>query len=385
MRTQDIPVVEMAGPPRERGWIYGESQRHRIAGILDKWYADIAATHGVEPRRYIADFMAETDFRPAIEEHTPDVMEEVRGLAEGAGVDLEVMLAFNCMDEEWWYGRERLARSGGGRGDDGEHCSALGIAGQAGLPTYVAQTMDIAGWSEGFQVLLDHRDERTGLRSLMFSVAGMVMLNGMNDRGIAVCCNTLLQLERRKDGLPVQFMTRGILAQDSFEKAVAFAETVPHASGQNYTIGAPGRVVSLECSAHRTARYVPGEDPHRVWHTNHPFANDEITRGAGSPLAEGGVMASDNTVERYACLSRRIGSGRVTEESIKATLASRDHPHHPVSRRVEPGAEHVIGFTAGGMIYVLESPPRLELAAGPPCSTEWKSFGFGKTAAVAAE
>ena len=385
MRTQDMPVVDLAGSARQRGRIYGESQRERIAGILACWYGDIAATHKVAPESYIADFMAQTAFGPTIEKHTPDVMEEVRGMAEGAGVSEQVMLAFNCMDEEWWYGRERLARAGGGRGDDGEHCSALGIAGQPGLPTYVAQTMDIAGWSEGYQVLLRLHDEATGLTSLIFSVAGMLMLNGMNDAGVAVCCNTLLQLERRKDGLPVQFVTRGILAQRSFDDAVAFTRAVPHASGQNYTIGTAGRVVSLECSANKVAAYVPGEDANRVWHTNHPFGNDDITRGAGSPLDEGGVMASANTLARYDCLTRRIGQGRVTPETIKAALASRDDAQHPVSRRVEPGQANVIGFTAGAMVYVLENPPHMEMAAGPPCSTDWMPFRFADRAAAAAE
>lgn len=385
MRTQDMPVVDLTGSARQRGRIYGESQRERIAGILTCWYGDIEQTHKVAPQDYIADFMAQTAFVPTIEKFTPDAMEEVRGMAEGAGVSEEVMLAFNCMDEEWWYGRERLARSGGGKGDDGEHCSAMGIAGQPGLPTYVAQTMDIAGWSEGYQVLLRHRDEATGITSLMFSVAGMLMLTGMNDAGVAVCCNTLLQLERRRDGLPVQFVTRGILAQKSFEEAVAFTRAVPHASGQNYTIGAAGQVVSLECSANRVAAYVPGQDAGRVWHTNHPFANDDVTRGAGSPLEEGGAMASANTLARYDCLTRRIGQGRVTPEIIKATLASHDDAEHPVSRTVAPGQTNVIGFTAGAMVYVLENPPHMELAAGPPCSTDFLPFGFANAAVAAAE
>jgi isopenicillin-N N-acyltransferase like protein len=384
MRTQDMPVVDLRGGPRERGQIYGESQRERIGGILEHWYRAIEADHKVAPESYIADFLAETDFLPAIEKHTPDVMEEVRGMAEGADVSQDVMLAFNCMDEEWWFGRERLARSGA-KGDDGEHCSALGIAGQQGLPTFVAQTMDIAGWSEGYQVLLRHHDDQTGLTSLMFSAAGMLMLTGMNDAGVAVCCNTLLQLERRRDGLPVQFVTRGILAQKSFEDAVAFVRAVPHASGQNYTIGAAGRVVSLECSANQVSAYVPGGDANRVWHTNHPFANDDITRGAGSPLDEGGAMASANTLARYDCLTRRIGEGRVTAETIKAALASRDDAEHPVSRTVAPGQSNVIGFTAGAMVYVLENPPHMELAAGPPCSTEFLPFGFAAAAAAAAE
>lgn len=374
MRTQEMPVVELEGGPRRRGRLYGESQRMRIAGILERWFDDIGARHGIAPRAYIGEFLSATDFVPAIRRFTPGLMEEVAGIAEGAAVETEVMLAFNLMDEEWWFGRERLARTGGG--DDGNHCSALGVAGQAGHPTYLAQTMDIAGWSEGYQVLLRHHDEATGLTSLMFSVAGMLMLTGMNDAGIAVCCNTLLGLERRADGLPVQFVTRGILARSTFEEAVAFTESVPHASGQNYTIGAPGRVVSLECSAHKVARYVPAGDPDRVWHTNHAFANDEAASGAGTAAGEG-AMASENSRARYACLTRRIGGAEeVTPELIKATLASRDDPDNPVSRRVDPDKPNVIGFTAGAMIYTLDDDPRMELAAGPPCSTEFLPFRF---------
>ena len=66
MRTHDMPVVDLAGSARQRGRIYGESQRERIAGILACWYGDIAATHKVAPESYIADFMAQTAFGPTI-------------------------------------------------------------------------------------------------------------------------------------------------------------------------------------------------------------------------------------------------------------------------------------------------------------------------------
>jgi hypothetical protein len=384
MRTEDMPVVELSGPPRARGRAYGESQRERIAGILERWFADVAQSHGIAPRAYIGEFLAATDFEPAIRRLTPGLMEEVAGMAEGANVEADVMLAFNLMDEEWWFGRERLARRGCAGGDDGNHCSALGVAGRDGRPTYVAQTMDIAGWSDGYQVLLRHHDPATGRSSLLFSVAGMLMLTGMNDAGVAVCCNTLLQLAHRRDGLPVQFVTRGILAQGSFDDAVAFTEKVPHASGQYYTIGAPGRVVALECSAHKVVHYVPPGAEGRVWHTNHPFANDDVATGATAP--DEGAMAPVNSQARYACLTRRIGAAaEVTPELIKAALASRDDPANPVSRRVDPANPNVIGFTAGAMVYTLDQDPRMELAAGPPCSTGFLPFRFDRVAREAAE
>ena len=381
MRTQDMPVVDLSGSARERGQIYGESQRTRIAGILEHWYHDIASTHGVSVESYIDDFVSETNFGPAIERWAPDAMEEVRGMAEGAGVAQDVMYAFNCMDEEWWYGRERLA--GARAGDDGNHCSAFAVAAVDGRPTYVAQTMDIAGWSEGYQVLLRHHDERTGLTSLIFTVAGMLMLTGMNSAGLAVCCNTLLQLERRRDGLPVQFVTRAMLARSSLGEALRFTETVEHASGQNYTFGDNTRVTALECSANKVSRYAVDGRTDRVWHTNHPFVNDDLTCGSGLP-ENAGAMAAANTRARYDCLTRRIGetNSPITLDVVKATLRSRDDENHPVSRRIEPGNPNVIGYTTGAMVYILDETPRMELAAGPPCSTEFMSFALEPAEAV---
>ena len=386
MRTREMPVVDLCGGPRERGRAYGESQRARIDSAFGHWFAALEQAQTRPPRAYVDAFLAATAFVPAIECWTPTLMEEIAGMAEGASVDRDLMLAFNLMDEEWWFGKDWRADEGG----EGKHCSALGIAGQEGLPTFVAQTMDIAGWTDGHQVFLRHDDPDSGERSLVFTIAGMLGLNGMNGAGLAVCCNALLGLAHRRDGLPVQFLTRGVLGCASLDEAVAFVEEVPHASGQNYTIGAPGRVVSLECSANRVAAHRPGADADRVWHTNHAFANDDraawaTTEGGESGGAQGaGAMAPTNSEIRYEGLTRRIAApgARITEAVIKETLCSRDDPRHPISRAADPDDPNLVGFTAGAMIYnTLADDPKVELAAGPPHETDFMTFRFAAAAA----
>src|SRR6185503_16969789 len=43
-----------------------------------------------------------TGFLAAIERHTPDLLAEVRGIADGSNVAFDRTLALNLMDEEWW-------------------------------------------------------------------------------------------------------------------------------------------------------------------------------------------------------------------------------------------------------------------------------------------
>ena len=60
---------------------------------------------------------------------------------------------------------------------------------------------------------------------------------------------------------------------------------------------------------------------------------------------------------------------------IKEALAAHDDPVNPVSRNTNAEGSS-IGFTAGSSIYELGGEPKLHLAAGPPCETEFEVFEF---------
>lgn len=370
MRTEELLEVELTGEPRERGRIYGEIARSLIAEVVDVWTTHLSQIHGMAADDYLDEFLDKTNFQRAIDRYAPELMEEIEGLSEGAGVPVKRMLALNLMDEEWWFGDYRLA---GRNGVSGNRCSSFGVAGQPGLPTYLAQNMDIAQWTDGRQILLRITDP-DGFERLVFSFAGMIALNGMNSAGIGICVNTLTALARSADGLPVAFVVRSVLDQRSFEDAVKFVENVPHASGQNYIIGGPDRVVCLECSANQVTSWQPDGSRNRVWHTNHPLSNRDVIDATRSSLRG----TYENSVARYACLGQRLGSAQapVTSDDIKATLSSHDDIEHPVSKVAVPGNVFKMGFTAGSTIYALGEHPHLEFAAGPPCCTEYRRFGF---------
>src|SRR4029078_1831968 len=136
---------------------------------------------------------------------TPDLIDEIRGIVDGAAIDFDTMFAYQFVDEVWVY-TDRLSA---------EHCSGMGLARTAKEPTHIAQNLDFESFRDGTQAVLHIKYPDSDLECLVVTSAGMVAQNGLNNKGVGVCCNTLLELGNCLDGLPVSCMIRGILQQST--------------------------------------------------------------------------------------------------------------------------------------------------------------------------
>jgi hypothetical protein len=370
----DLPILVLEGPPRKRGQIHGESLRGKINEIISIWKEEFHKVHHIHPDRYIEDFLAYQKFDKAIERWVPDLKEEVFGIAEAAGVDQKTMYAFQLLDEEWWFAAHRKK---GVPLPEAGNCSALGVFNQERLPTMLAQTMDIASYTDKHEVLFRIKHQDSALETLVFSFAGIIAMCGMNNRSLGICCNTLLQLDHRPDGLPVAYIVRGVLAKKIYADAVEFIETIAHASGQNYTIGGPREATSLECSANKVCRYIPHEGATQVYHTNHPLVNDDkgiYLKMVAKVPENKRPKPPDKSEIRFNAIEKRLKDSEkgIDVAAIKAILSSHDDAKNPVCRHILPGGDGV--FTAACVIYELGNSPVLQLAPGPPCSTEFRRY-----------
>jgi isopenicillin-N N-acyltransferase like protein len=355
--TPDLRIVEVSGAPRELGRAYGEEMRTTIAEGLQHWLDVIAAETGCSGEAYVASFLGATDFLPAIQTHTPDCLEEVRGIAEGAGQSFDTMLAYQLMDEEWWY-RESLARSPRA---SFHACSAVGIV-REGRSSLVAQNMDLPSHYDGTQVLLRLRPTG-GAETMVFTPAGILGTTGLNQDGVAVCVNALPHLRHRSSGLPVGFVLRGLLAKRTLADAVAVLQAVPHATGQNYLVGEPGVIRDFECSAGQVSEVKPSGS--LIKHTNHPLANEDI-----DPEEADQAEYRSTTRSRLARLERGLGGlgSKATVDDVARTLSDREAP---VS--VARGSDWM---TLGSVIMELSSEPVLHIAPGPPADTPYTKVRF---------
>ncbi|MFC1563618.1 C45 family autoproteolytic acyltransferase/hydrolase [candidate division KSB1 bacterium] len=365
----DTGTIVLEGSPYVRGLTHGRVLKKEIAEVVSLWKDDLKRLSGDDPDSFISKFLNKTDFIPAIRQFTPDLLEEVRGISDGSGIDFDTMLAFQLVDEIWLNARDVM----------GEHCSSLGVSRKGASPSMTGQNMDIEGFRNGFQTILHIKHENSDLESFVFTCPGFIATNGMNNRSIGVCVNAVMQLRYSREGLPVAFVIRGILEQETQDDAVEFLHKVNHASPQNYIIGGPEKVFDFECSSDKIVPYTPNEEPDIVYHTNHPIKNDDYNPNykiymdslGDNPTLGGNSYVRFNTMEKRF----RQMTGVIEIDDLKEILSSRDSERHPISR---PFIDISSGFTYGSTIMVLSDNPEFHVSFGPPEVTNYKVFKFSK-------
>ena len=363
-----LRVVTLEGSPSECGLTHGKSLKTAIHALLKVWKADLAERYRMDADAFIKKFLERTNYLPALKKWTPELIEEIGGIALGADVDFDTMLVFQLIDEYWVHGSS-IAQ---------EHCSSLGIRRRGDQPSVVAQNMDLEGFRDAFQTVLHIKQAGSGVEQLVLTHAGLIGLNGMNSRSLGICCNTLNQLVPCADGLLVACVVRGVLQQQNEEAALKFLRTVKHASGQNYVLGGPAKVYDLECSAGKVESFAPNTWPEGVWHTNHPLSNDDFTPKYRELLEKRATEnAPDNSAVRLQSLQRHLAQDAQTGrlELIRSTLAATDSVENPVC---VPYKNKKDSFTFASTIMVLSGTLEFHVAPGPANIYPYQAHFFGK-------
>lgn len=81
----DLRYLELSGTPYERGHTHGRLMKEDIHKLLQLWKEDIRRSTRMDADEFISIFLAGTDYRSAIETYVPELLEELRGIAEGSG------------------------------------------------------------------------------------------------------------------------------------------------------------------------------------------------------------------------------------------------------------------------------------------------------------
>jgi isopenicillin-N N-acyltransferase like protein len=354
-----LPFLHLSGPPRAQGRQHGETLRTSISDVRLRWRESLTQRFGVHPDSFIEAFLAQTRFVAAMRRWTPGLLEEVEGIAEGSGRSLTETLAFQFMDEEWWFGARHYRQPSAGP----NHCSIIASRGCEGQAPILAQNMDLRAYLDGGQAVISTAiDGRP--RTMVMTICGMIGLCGANEAGVGVAVNTLWQLPSAADGLPVACVVREILEQPDLAAATKWICQPRHASGQHYLIGDQGGFASFEASATEVSNILWEDSPAFV-HTNHSVA---------APPNERLKKAEEDSRERYSTLCTLMAAKTPTLDEVKAALSSREGLH-PIS--VRPSPDDVTGtMTFASILIELKRPPTIQLAGGPPCLNAYCPIGW---------
>jgi hypothetical protein len=261
----NLPILHLNGTPYENGFQHGAIMKNRIIELVGLWKKDIEKNNQIPADIFIKVFLDSTDYIPAIKKWTPNLLEEIKGISDGSGIDFNTIFAFQLIDEIWTNAKLISIP---------HHCTSVGINNNKkyGSSNYIAQNIDITPFYHGFEILLDIKDNNTDSRKLVTTFVGYIGVNGLN-KHVGITENSLSDLKSSLNGLPVCFISRGVLEKKSFEEAVTFIKTIKHASGQNYIVGSNHDIVSLECASDLVTEYWPDSTKDFTFHTNRPLTN----------------------------------------------------------------------------------------------------------------
>ncbi|KAL4956732.1 acyl-coenzyme A:6-aminopenicillanic acid acyl-transferase-domain-containing protein [Aspergillus filifer] len=345
-----VPTLTLSGDPYNLGLQHGQQARALIEKNIKTYTAFFAETAGLSWSE--AKTRSEA-FIPTLEKLYPAILDEIKGIADGAGLQVLDILALNVRSEIALTNYENQAPEKEKEKEvpaitDG--CTSLAQLSADGRKLVVAQNWDwVADLSEGMLILdvnptTTSDGEAKRFRFFTMTEAGLVGKVGLNSAGLALCLNALRCGAFDDQRLPTHIMTRYVLEHaDGFDSAVAMIERLGGASSANMMMGdAGGKYGTVEVTPMGISVLSPqtagsqgefdlkrGKGPSFVAHTNHVITlPEDFPRGA---IYDRPAANSFSRLERVTELARddAIKGTSVSVDSVYARL--KDQKGDPVS------------------------------------------------------
>src|SRR5580693_4133014 len=313
--------VRVEGTSYQRGRQYGTQARARVHLSVQAYqqaFAHFAGWDWATVRREAARFEA------PIGQFRPGYLEEMRGIADGADLDLTDVLAINVRTEVMYSAMARQA-PGAARQIPAE-CSAFAYVpgpGRAG-PVILGQNWDWLLHAARTLVVLEARPQ-DGPDFVTVVEAGLLAKTGMNAAGLGVVTNALVtDADMGEPGLPYHVLLRAVLDCGTVTEALKVLQAGLRSSSANYLIAhASGAALDIEAAPGDFTRLYPlfPEDG-VLLHTNHFLA----PRIHPVDLSLWAMPSSAVRLQRLRAALASRGPA-LTPDDLRPVL--RDHADHP--------------------------------------------------------
>lgn len=315
-----IRVVELTGTSYEIGLQHGRQLKTEIHDLVQLWEEDLELNYHIPSAEFISKFLASTSYTEAIKKWTPNLFEEIKGISDGSGIELNKMIVFQLIDEMWANGRII---------ETPHHCTSLGVLNRmkGDSVNYIAQNLDVTPFYHKYKVLLSITRSSDSAKMYVTTFPGYIGANGLN-QNIGVTVNSLMDLESSLDGLSVCCVVRGVLDKQNFVDAEHFLREIKHASGQNYIVGSRENVSSFECSASKVSIFWPDSTRLYTFHANNTLSNDSYNPFYLRYLTDSLNTTHEEFIKESPRLkaveSRIAGNTSIDLKTIQEALASKD-------------------------------------------------------------
>lgn len=355
-----FPIITVHGDPYSCGKQHGEKAkklvRYNVEYYLGLWRRRI----GLVREQVLA---KASELIETIKDFDTDLLSELRGVADGAELSLEEIIAINSRYEVVWSQMTQLRNE----------CTAM-----AALPkatesghTLLAQNWDyLTGVRDSCIVLEVLTEDKPAV--VMHTEAGIIGQKGLNSKGIGLVVNAMISdKDRFEPSVPFWILCRRALNSKSLNEALNIVLSTAKAVSSNIILAqARGAAVDIESTPLDTS--IIHHERCILVHTNHFIGPRSLS------VKDEFVKTAPHSIYRYSLakdyLKERVGS--ISKESFKEIL--RDHFGKPKSICAHEDItvdEDYRGETLASIIFDLESSEIL-LTKGPPCMGPYHLLQF---------
>jgi len=340
----EYPLYKARGTHRELGRQHGEQASRQIRAHIEMMRARPKSSDEQFKHRV-------AKFQPMFARHCPHLLDEMRGLAEGASVTLEGAMACSIRGE--------LA----GAPTEGCTAYAIGPDGTTGHAPLAGQNADMGSQMIPLGYVL-HLQPQDKPEVLIWTFGGMLGYHGMNSAGVAHFSNALSGGPRNQFGIPEYVYERLMLECSTTEQVIDVLRKLPLASNENFVIcDRRGDIADAEATT-AGPEVIRDEGAGYLTHTNH-----FLCRRYGTP--ENLKLSLADSVPRQERVTELIKSryGSIELDDIKRFLS--DHSGYPTS----------ICRHGGGMqtvVSMISEPAarRMHVALGNPCQQHYVTYSM---------
>jgi isopenicillin-N N-acyltransferase-like protein len=304
------PLIRVHGNSREMGRQIGSQTTNQVKHSLENAKALMASAYESLQLTWKGAEIQASKYLPFAQERYPKVVEELRGIAEGADVSFEDVVVLNAMEAVT---------------TDALHltkCTSVGVNEQRTANGHV-----LLGHNEDWvpedepDVFIIHATPDDEPEFLAMTYGGLLPNIGFNAAGIAQCCDSVYPSDYRI-GIPRVVLSRAILSSKTPADAIRHMLAPLRAAGYNHLLANDsGEMYNVEVSARRFA--VLYAENGIITHTNHYLDRtmQEIEEESDELIC---------TRVRYFRAKRLLEqTNKHTIQTIQSLL--RDHVNHPDS------------------------------------------------------
>lgn len=302
---EPLRCIELSGSSYDIGFGHGKQLQKYIVGFLNDDLAQINKLRSQpidksELEKHIHLYQEE------IAMFCPELMEEIKGLAKGAGISIKEAVLLQIRRE--LIGTKSFTLVG--------DCSSFGI--KQDQQQVSGQTIDLNGDMTNLGFVYKIKQDSEKLPDiLMYSFAGLLGYMGMNSFGLSVLINMVVS-DDWKVGIPPYLLVRKFLNCKTIEECIEIAEKIPRASSRSFTISDQNRQITLELTG-SDYRVIKGD---YLLHTNH-YLHEELKKQESM-----NIFSYNSSVQRLKLLEEKITKTKLSLEHIKTVFA--DHSLYPV-------------------------------------------------------